>query len=366
MTDRPAGRPDVDVLVVGAGLAGLCAAHDVAAEGRSVLVLDARPRVGGRMMTVTSEDGGWFDLGATWHWSDQPEVKGLAVRLGIEAFPEPTEGSALHERSADAPPLPVELLPDGDAAALRFHGGTEQLCARLADTLPEGAVALGEKVTAMADGGGPVVVTSEMDGATTTWTSRAVVVAVPPRLVVEDIRFTPVLPAALAELMEATPTWMGEAAKCVAVYGSPFWRAAGWSGSAFSDAGPLDEVHDASVPDGAGALWGFVALDADVRSLGPDERAPLVFEQLGRLFGPEAADPIQYFERDWSADPNTCEREHRHVTPVPYGHPSYAEPLWDARLAWAGTETEGAGGGHMEGAVRSGRRAARQVLASLR
>ena len=364
MTDRPNGRPGVDVLVVGAGLAGLCAAQDVVAEGRSVLVVEARPRVGGRMMTVTADNGAWFDVGATWHWSDQHEVQALATLLGIEAFPETTVGRALHERSADAPPEPVELSSDGNAA-LRFAGGTEQLCARLADTLPEGALAPGEKVTAVADGDGRVVVVSEMEGGpATTWTAGAVIVALPPRLVVQDVRFTPALPAALVEVMEATPTWMGEAVKCVAVYDSPFWRDAGWSGSAFSDAGPLDEVHDASVPDGAGALWGFVALDADFRSMGPGDRAPLVFEQLGRLFGPRAADPVQYFERDWSADPNTCEREHRHVPPVPYGHSSYAEPLWDGRLAWAGTETEGAGGGHMEGAVRSGRRAARQVLAS--
>ncbi|HEX2699247.1 MAG TPA: FAD-dependent oxidoreductase, partial [Acidimicrobiales bacterium] len=93
----------MDVLVVGAGLAGLCAAQDVVAEGRSVLVVEARPRVGGRMMTVTADNGAWFDVGATWHWSDQHEVQALATLLGIEAFPENTVGRALHERSADAP-----------------------------------------------------------------------------------------------------------------------------------------------------------------------------------------------------------------------------------------------------------------------
>lgn len=46
-----------------------------------------------------------------------------------------------------------------------------------------------------------------------------------------------------------------------------------------------------------------------------------------------------------------------------YGHPAFAKPLFGGRLMWAGAETAAVGGGHMEGAVRSGQRAAAQVLA---
>jgi monoamine oxidase len=80
---------------------------------------------------------------------------------------------------------------------------------------------------------------------------------------------------------------------------------------------------------------------------------------LERLFGPEAADPVQYFERDWSTDPNTNDEVFWVDEPLlDYGHPRFAEPLLDGRLIWAGAETVAEGGGHLEGAVRSGQRAA--------
>lgn len=355
---------DADVVVVGAGLAGLTAASDLVAHGLSVAVLDARPRAGGRTMTVAGDGdaGGWFDLGATWHWSDQAGIRALAADLGVKAFPQRTDGDALHE-PAGGPPRRVRL-PAEPAAFLRFAGGAGQLCERLADRLPDG-VSFEEKVTAVSREGDGVAVASVSDGFETRTVARRAVVAVPPRLVLQDVTIAPPLPGDLVAVMEATPTWMGEALKCVAVYESPFWWQDGLSGTAFSDAGPLEEVHDASVPGGPGALWGFVSLDVDYRELAPDERVLLVLDQLGRLFGARAADPLRYVERDWSADPYTCEDVHRHVTPVPYGHPAYSAAQWDGRLWWAGAETEAVGGGHLEGAVRSGRRAARGVIASL-
>src|ERR1700753_1359815 len=60
--------PDVDVLVIGAGLAGLGAATALRAAGRSAVVLEASGRVGGRAWTTyPAELGGvWFDMGAVW------------------------------------------------------------------------------------------------------------------------------------------------------------------------------------------------------------------------------------------------------------------------------------------------------------
>ena len=65
--------------MVGAGLAGLTAADALVRGGLTVEVVEARSRVGGRIMTVPAEgsDRGWLDLGATWHWSDQPAVAAL-------------------------------------------------------------------------------------------------------------------------------------------------------------------------------------------------------------------------------------------------------------------------------------------------
>ena len=192
-----------------------------------------------------------------------------------------------------------------------------------------------------------------------------VVVAVPPRLAAAGITFSPPLPEPLVSAMQGTPTWMATALKCAAVYPSPFWRDRGLSGLAFSGAGPLMEVHDGCTADGTtAALWGFVSPDHAFRDLSFDTRIDAVFAHLGRLFGPGASDPLQYVERDWSNDPYTNDEVVWFGDRLPYGHPAFDEPVLGGRLFWAGTETAPVGGGHMEGAVRSGQRAAAQVLAA--
>ncbi|MEP6763556.1 MAG: FAD-dependent oxidoreductase, partial [Gemmatimonadaceae bacterium] len=61
------GTPiSVDVCVIGAGFAGLAAAHAVKATGKTVMVLEARDRVGGRTLTIPLTGGGWVDEGGQW------------------------------------------------------------------------------------------------------------------------------------------------------------------------------------------------------------------------------------------------------------------------------------------------------------
>ena len=356
-----------DVVVAGAGLAGLTAAHTLHRAGLSVRVVEARGRVGGRLLTIAPEgagDRGWVDLGATWFWDDQPRVRALVDEMGVATFPQFAEGRAVVEETTGAPPSAVDV-PPALPVEHRLVGGAQPLAEALADGLPDDTVAYAQRVTAVAERDDGVTVTvADANGRTTELGARFVVVALPPRLAQERVTFFPALPDELVGVMRATPTWMGGAIKCVAVYESPFWREEGWSGLAFSEAGPLREVHDACTDDGSvAALWGFVSpLDA-FRQVDPEERAELALEQLGRLFGPRAADPVQYVERDWSGDPNTNDEVWWVDGEIlDYGDPGFARPLLGGRLVWAGAETVAQGGGHMEGAVRSGARAADLVL----
>jgi monoamine oxidase len=352
--------PDVDVVVVGAGLAGLTAAVALHGAGRRVAVVEARAQVGGRIKTLTDGDL-CLDVGATWHWTNQPAIRGLAAELGVEVFPQFRHGRAVVEEDAGLRQID---LPPPDPAELRFVGGAQGLCHRLAARLPDDAVILETDVTVVArtDGGMRVTMAAGA-GAETELSCDAVVVALPPRLAHAGIAFDPALPEPLVRAMQGTPTFMANAVKCLAVYESAFWRQDGLSGLAFSGSGPLIEVHDACSEDGTvAALWGFMSGWHEFRDLDPESRRDLVFAQLGRLFGASAADPVRYFERDWSDDPYTNDEVLWFEEPLPYGDPAFAEPVYDGRLLWAGTETAAAGAGHMEGAVRSGQRAASQLL----
>ena len=128
----------VDVVVVGAGLAGLTASDALHRAGLSVTVVEARASVGGRIRTIV-DGAGWLDLGATWHWSNQPEIASLADELGVESFPQFREGRAMVEESAGTAARAVDL-PRPTPAELRFAGGAQSLCHELAARLPEGTV----------------------------------------------------------------------------------------------------------------------------------------------------------------------------------------------------------------------------------
>ena len=75
---------EVDVVVVGAGLSGLAAARQLVAAGKSVAVLEARDRVGGRTMGGTLSNGGDVELGGHWFGESQDVAKALVDDLGLE------------------------------------------------------------------------------------------------------------------------------------------------------------------------------------------------------------------------------------------------------------------------------------------
>ena len=78
---------DSDVIVVGAGLAGLSAARVLAAVGKSVTVLEARERVGGRTENGAFADGQWIEVGGQWLGPTQDRMYELVDELGLSTYP---------------------------------------------------------------------------------------------------------------------------------------------------------------------------------------------------------------------------------------------------------------------------------------
>jgi monoamine oxidase len=448
------GRREADVIVVGAGLAGLMAARQLVAAGRSVLVIEARDRVGGRTMNASIGAGKITEMGGQWVGPGQDRVLALARDLGVETFPTYHEGRNLLElggrirrykgtiprlaphvlfdiarlrrkidRSirrvpAEAPwtaPKAEELdsqtlaswlrratrtkkartlleiaaatLTGAETAQIstlwllatassagsfdalldvegggqqdRFVGGSHQLSQRLAEELGD-AVILDAPVRRIAQDGGGLDVLA--DG----FQARAhrVIVAVPPPLAAR-ISFVPSLGGRRDQLTQRMAS--GAITKCAAVYPDPFWREQGLSGQAVSDGGPVMTTFDNSPPDGSpGVLIGFIAGAEAIRHARRSEadRRGVVLESFERIFGEQAAKPGIYLETAWA------EEEWSRGGPVSCFGPGalvhYGEALRQpaGRIHWAGAETATVWRGYMDGAVRSGERAAEEVLDS--
>jgi monoamine oxidase len=242
----------------------------------------------------------------------------------------------------------------------RVAGGTQEIALALARRLGR-RVVRGSPVRRIVTGRDHVDVISDR------YVNRArrVIVALPPVLA-GAIRYEPALPALRDGLTQRLA--QGSLVKVQAIYERPFWRADGLSGASLADVGPCNITFDSSPQSGTpGVLLGFVGGDEAraFRRLSADERRRAALESFGRAFGAQALSPVDYVEMDWSA-----ERWSRGC-PVAVAGPGlltgYGRALREpaGRIHWAGTETATYWNGYMDGAVRAGERAAREVLERL-
>ena len=126
---------EADVVVVGAGLAGLAAARELASAGASVVVVEARDRVGGRVHNHDIGGGNVVEVGAQWIGPTQDRVAAVAAELGVETFPTHVGGSnvleyrgALQRYTGAIPKVNPAVLVDVEQARRRLN--------RLARTVP--------------------------------------------------------------------------------------------------------------------------------------------------------------------------------------------------------------------------------------
>jgi monoamine oxidase len=250
--------------------------------------------------------------------------------------------------------------PNG-AQERRFVGGSQVVSERAADKLGK-RVVLREPVRAVAQDRDGVRVVA---GGTTVEAAQ-VILAVPPALA-KRLAYSPALPKGKAALLRALVP--GSLSKAEAVYPTPFWRDAGLSGQGVTDVGPASLIFDNSPPDGSiGVLFCFIGGSAHDRwaPLGPEQRRSQVLEGLAAFVGDQARTPADYFEHDWTLERWTRGCPVAHAAPgvlTKYG-PWLRRP--HGRVHFAGTETADYWLGYMDGAVRAGERAAREVLAALR
>jgi monoamine oxidase len=465
-----------DVVVVGAGFAGLTAARLIAAAGHSVTVLEARGRVGGRAWNHDLGGGRVSERGATFAGPTQDHILALAQAVGVGTFPTYDTGDDIYinnvedplgligpQRYSDSGPLggltgtappdptivaeltevveqldqmstqvPVDapwsassasswdgqtlqswidsnsltprfkaLVPTATrpifgaeprelsllfvlfyiaasgneknpgtfernfdtrngAQQWRFVGGTQEITNRISAHLGH-RVVLRSPVRQIVRQRGDVVVHSDR----ITVTAKRVIVATPPTLA-GQIHYKPGLPASRVQMIQRYP--QGTLTKVAAVYPTPFWRESGLTGTVLDTRGPVNASFDDSPPEGSpGVLFGFVGGDnaRGYNAMPVSARQSAVVSQYASWFGSQAAHPIGYFDTNWSGEAWTrgCPVGIPSLgTLLAYG-PLLREPV--GRIHWAGTETSTYWNGYMDGAVRSGERAAAEVLSAL-
>jgi monoamine oxidase len=465
-TASAASTRDVDVAVIGGGIAGLTAARDLVAGGKTVAVLEARDRVGGRVVNLALANGGVTEGGGEFIGPTQDRIKALADSLGVATFTTYNTGKNLLYKDGKKTPYATDgilgAVPPVDAAGLanaaivqaslddmaktvpvdapwtaakaaewdkqtfeswlnanavipsakflldvactsifsaqprelsllfvlfyiaaagnesnvgtlerltdtangaqesRFVGGSQQVPIKLAAKLGD-KVVLSAPVRSVVLSGGKYVVTA--DGITVT--AKKVVVAVPPPLAAR-ISFDPLLPASRDQLSQRLP--MGSIGKAIAVYDTPFWRSDGLNGQVVSDSGVVRSTFDNSPPDASyGALMGFIEAD-EMRAYdasGVDEVKAAVLKDYATYFGDKAKSPASFVLQRWDNEGFS------RGGPVAYAPPGVLTEYGAALrkpvggIHWAGTETSTYWNGYMDGAVRSGERAAKEVLAEL-
>ncbi len=338
------GQHKADVVVVGAGFAGLTGARQIASQGHPVVVLEARDRVGGRAWNHDLGGGQVSERGATFVGPTQDHILALASAVGVGTFDTYDTGDDLYVNNVDnplgligpmrysdtgplgtAPPDPtiaaelVEVVQRLDqmstqvpvnspwttfernfdtrsgAQQSRFVGGTQLVAERVAAALGDRVHLSSPVQKIVQDKAGAVVHSGRR-----TITAKRVIVATAPVLS-GRIQYEPALPFARDQLVQRYP--QGTLTKVAAVYPTPFWRDNGLTGAVLDTGGPVSASFDDSPPSGSpGVLFGFVGGDnaRSYNAMSASDRQAAVINPYTSWFGSQAANPTAYFDTNWA------------------------------------------------------------------
>jgi monoamine oxidase len=453
-----------DFIVVGAGMAGLTAAREITRAGKSVLVVEARDRVGGRIWNHALGGGDVSERGGTFVGPTQDHVLNLMTAYGVDKFDTYNTGDNVYINGGNkmtysdtgptgtAPPdpavtadlaqivtrmddmstqVPVDApwqaasAADWDGQTLetwvkanqvnpeffklvpvatrpifgaeprelsllftlfyiassgnettpgtfernfntrdggqmwRLAGGSQTLPFRIAEQTLKRRIYLSRPVRRIVQSGGGVQVICD----NLILRGKRVIVAIPPALA-GRIDYQPLLSFQRDQLTQRLG--QGTLTKVAALYDTPFWRAKGFNGTGINTDGLVTATFDDSPnrPNGPGVIFGFVGGDKcrEYARLSDAERRSRVLGEFAAFWGDEALKAKDFFETTWATE------QWSRGCPVGIHPPgllmAYGDQLRapQGRIHWAGTETSNYWNGYIDGAVRSGERAAKEVL----
>jgi len=349
--------PNHPILIIGAGLTGLTLAYYLRKKGINYHLLEARARIGGRILTHYQENAAPLEMGATWLGKKHEEINKLLTELNLEIFEQALGERAIYEPISTSPPQLVSLPPNNEPS-YRIKGGSSFLINTLAEEIGKENISLNQIVTNISSTPNGLSVKTK----TAEFQANLVVSTLPPFLLTNTIEFRPNLPNELTEIATSTHTWMSDSIKVGLRYNTPFWRAENSSGTIVSNVGPIPEMYDhADDKEQYFSLKGF--FNGAYFSVSKAKRLEMVLTQLEKYYGPQVRNFLSYEEGVWRNQPFTFTPYDQHVLPHQNnGHSIFSKPLIDGKFYLAGAETAEQFPGYMEGAVRSAQRVAKQIM----
>ena len=430
-----------DVIIIGAGFAGLTAAKSFHDQGINIKVLEARPQVGGRVESTILHSGERIDIGGTWITPLQTQILNLARSYNVETFALSVAGNDLGSVKVQAgSKVLADIISQLDEMAdgintsqpwnapqagewdkqsfggwfkqnvtdqevrqflndmsgeyflcntekvsllhalfywksnggfeyifgesgqsinqMRCDGSAHQLCLRMSEELGD-RVLLNCFVRRIVQDKYYATVFTDLGE----FTATRVLIAMSPTDT-SNIVFEPALNPFRLNLAEHLVKSSLFAFKVV--YEEPFWRDIGLSGTGIFYQEGL-ETADSSPKDNTNGTLSVYSCPHSFRQLvamTEEERKTTVLDTLAKYYGDAAATPRQYIEKATIFDPviRGCVTVFPPNTWTTFGA-AIREP--DGLIHWAGTETATEFAGQMEGAIRSGHRAAEEILSAL-
>ncbi|WAJ44104.1 FAD-dependent oxidoreductase [Mycobacterium sp. Aquia_216] len=212
-------------------------------------------------------------------------------------------------------------------------------------------------------------ITQDADGVTVdaddvTVRARRVVVAIP-LAIATSINYEPMLPVDRAFLHQRMPS--GAVIKISVIYDEPFWRADGLSGQSAAPNSPAALTIDACTDTGDPGIMCVISEGPAARRLGEldeAERKAVVIDELVDRFGSKANAPLEFHEQNWTVERYSGGGMISHAPTGVLTQFGYTLRQPCGRIHWAGTESSAVMCGWIDGAIRSGERAASEVIAA--
>jgi monoamine oxidase len=336
------------IILIGGGLSGLTLAYSLSKINIDVTILEASPRLGGRIQTLKGALETPLELGATWFSDIHQNLLSLLEELGLNKYHQFSKGKSLFQTKSFEPSQEF-FVPESENPSYRIVGGTDRLIEKLIQKIPNVNIHLNTKVTCIKELNSEILLITN-DGKKLN--ADIVILCMPPQLVASQIEFSPVLPVQISNILPTVQTWMSGSIKFVIEYDKPFWRNNGFSGMLYSHAGIVTEMYDhTNVEETKFGFTGF--LNSGASSYSKMVREELVLQQLSQLLGNEILSPITYADKVWTDEfvysgTQVIQRPHQNN-----GHPLLQECYMNGKLYFAGTEIATEFSGYMEGAIMS-------------